>query len=289
MDFVIDGGIAQTEGGHRIEFWGAESSGKSLFSLYMIKKYQELEKTSGFINAEDSWDEEWAEILGVKSKDVLVSDAHTLEQAGECILKMIEIGIDLIIVDGITSLIPEHEADRSLDEPTQGVQARVNSALCRRLYPALKDKSTTIIFINQMREKLGGYGNPQIASGGRALRHFYHTRVKFTANMGDLIKEKVEGGGKNDVNVIGKQIILECIKNKKGKPHRKATVDFYFEGFLDNKTSLLYAGVRFGVIQKAGSYFSYKEIKEQGTKKFIEMVSNEVWNEITEELWTRIK
>lgn len=155
LDYVLDGGISLVEGGHRIEFYGAESSGKTTFALYLIKCYQDAGKTCLFVDGERSYDKEWAEILGIDNSKILVAKPESLEDAGHLIEQAVIEGIDLIVVDSIVSFEPKQEVERDLEEPTMALQARVNAVLTRKLYTALESKSTTFVFINQLREKVG--------------------------------------------------------------------------------------------------------------------------------------
>jgi len=210
LDYVLSGGIRQNNGGHRIEFFGAESSGKSTFALHIIKKYQELGKTCIYIDAEHSYDKIWAEKLGVNNDEVLIIEPESLEELGDLFGTLIP-EADLIIIDSIVGLIPEEEIDRNTNEPTMGLQARINALITRKCYKSLIGKKTTMIFINQLREKIGVmYGNPYTTGGGRALKHFYHTRIEFKTG------KPIEVGTGDKKERVGIEINMKCIKNKKG-------------------------------------------------------------------------
>jgi len=283
LDYVLGGGISQSKNGHRIEFFGSESSGKTTFTLYIIKRFQELNKTCVFIDAEKSFDQEWAETLGLDTKKLLIAEPESLEHAGTLMVTLIKEGIDLIIIDSIVSLCPEEEVEREINEPTMALQARINSLICRKLEENLGEKPITIIFINQLRDKVGGYGNPHTTSGGRALKHFCNTRIEFK------LDEPIDIGSNENKERIGYVIKLHGEKNKKGKPKRKATIDFYFTGKIDNTKSLFFNAVKFGIIKKSGAWFEYKDIREQGKEKLIEKITKEDWAIIEEELWKVIQ
>ncbi len=141
-----------------------------------------------------------------------------------------------------------------------------------------------MIFINQLREKIGVmYGNPYTTPGGRALKHFYNTRIQF--KTGTPIE--IGSGAKKDR--IGWEISMQTIKNKKGTPYRKAVVDFYFTGQVGHKKSLLFSAVKYGIIKRAGAYYSYGKVKEQGQEKFCDKLTDKQWEEIKKEIWQRIK
>lgn len=283
LDYVLSGGIYQGEGGHRIEFFGAESSGKTTFALHIIKKYQELGKTCVFLDAENSYDTTWAEIIGVDNDNLIVIHPTSLEEAGDIFTKLTP-EVDLIVIDSIVSLIPEEEIDRDTNQPTMALGARINALITRKLYKALVGKKTTLIFINQLREKVGQlYGNPHTTGGGRALKHFYHTRVEFRAG------KPIDIGSGDKKERIGVEINLHTVKNKKGKPHNRAIIDFFFDGKLDNKKSVFFSGLKYGVIELSGKTYTYKDKKAIGKEKAMEMLTNKDLEKIQEEIWKRIK
>ncbi len=169
LDYVLDGGISQDLGGHMIEFYGGESSGKSTVSLKIISQYQKLGKDCVYIDAENSYDPVYADILGVDNENILVLKPSTLEDAGDVLLELMG-EVDLIVIDSITALVPNSEVGRDLENKTMGAQASVNSVLCRKLNRVRNKTATSIIFINQLREKVGQmFGSPLTTSGGRCF------------------------------------------------------------------------------------------------------------------------
>jgi len=279
LDYVLGGGISTDEGGHRIEFFGAESSGKTTFALYVIKKYQQLGKACAFMDAEMAYDKDWGEQIGVDNQNLLIIQPDSLEEAGDLFVKIIP-QVDLLVIDSIVGLIPAGEAERETEKVQVALGARINSLITRKIYHAVASKPITLIFINQLREKVGVmYGNPYTTAGGHALKHMYNTRIEFRA--GKPIKEKEEK--------IGIEINMNCVKNKKGKPFHKAQVDFYLNSHLDNKKSLFYAGIRFGVIERSGNTYSFKDAKVVGQEAFMEEIKAETWDKIEGEIWERMK
>jgi len=280
LDYVLDRGIKLTKGGHKIEFYGRESSGKTTMALLVIKKFQELGKTCVYIEVE-SYDKEWGAKLGVNNKKLLIARPNTLEEAGELLLKLLP-SVDLIVVDSIVNLEPELETERDLNKPTQALQARVNSVLCRKINSAIAEYNTTLIFINQIREKLGVmYGNPETTPGGKALKHLYNTRIEFKS--GKFIEK---GTNENKIR-IGVELELYGKKNKLGTPQRKAIVDFYYTGNIDNKKSLFYAGVKYCIISLQGKTYTYKDFKAVGLDNFITTFTN--WKDLEKELHEKVK
>jgi len=279
LDYVIDGGISQCEGWHRLEFWGAESSGKTTFALMVIKKYQELGKTCVFIDVERSYDTVWGTILGIDNEKLIVIYPDTLEEFGDLLVELIP-QVDLIVVDSIVGLIPIAESERDTDSPQVASQARINSLITRKIYGAVGDLPVCFIFINQMRQKVGVmYGSPNTSSGGLALKHMYSTRVEFRA--GKPIKEGDEK--------VGIEIKLNCIKNKKGRPHRVAEVDFSLTGSLDNTKSLFYAALKYAVIERSGNTYTFDKVKAIGKDKFIAAMEEKDWTKLEKEIWKTIK
>lgn len=275
LDYCLDGGIAQCEGGHKIELFGRESSGKTTIAMKIVARYQELGKTCVWINAENSYDPDWAEINGIQNDKLLIVKPETLEQGGDLLVSLIP-KVDLIIIDSIIALIPTEELEGTLEDKHMASQAKINAPMCRKINQAYKDYKTTIIFINQIREKVGVmYGNPETTSGGRALKHLYDTRIEVRAGQPiEIDKEKV-----------GFEMHLKCVKNKKGRPQHQAVVDFYFTGSFDQKKSILFAGIKYGIISLEGKTYSYKDIKAVGKDAFMELMTDKIVKEIEEEIW----
>lgn len=279
LDYVLSGGIHVCEGGHRIEFFGAESSCKTTFALHIIKKFQQEGKICVFIDAENSYDKSWAEIIGVDNEKLIIVKPQSLEQAGDLFVRLIP-EVDLIVIDSIVSIIPEEESDRDTNQPTMGLTARVNALICKKIYEAIAKHKTTMIFINQLREKIGVmYGSPYTTGGGRAIKHMYNTRIEFKVGEPiDIDKERV-----------GAIIKLKCVKNKKGTPYRTAEIPFRFTGELDNKLAIFFAGVKYGIITRKGAYYEYEDVRTQGQEKFFEAMEEKKWKKIEQEIWKRIK
>ncbi len=283
LDYVLGKGIYVGDGGHRIEFFGAESSGKSTFALQVVKKYQELDKTCVYIDTEMSYDKAWAKTLGIDNDNLIIVNPNSLEEMGEVLTELVP-KVDLIIVDSIVGLSPEEEIERDINQPTMALGARINSLITRKIYKALIGVNTTLIFVNQQRKKIGiRYGNPNTTGGGMALKHFYHTRVEFRAG------KPIDVGSGEQKERIGIEINLHTVKNKKGVPHKKAIIDFYFDGTLDNKKTLFYSGIKYGIIELTGKTYTYGKKKAIGKEKAMIMLEDKDYKKIQKEIWTRIK
>lgn len=278
LDYVLSGGIADCVGGHRIEFFGPESSCKTTFALFVIAEYQRLGKTCIFIDGENSYDKEWAEIIGVDNDNLGIFNPDTLEECGDLLNDLVDNEVDLIVVDSIVSMIPGEEVERDTGEPTMALQARVLSRITRQLYQKLTTKTTSMIFINQLREKVGQlYGNPNTTGGGRALKHFYNTRIEFRPG------KPFDVGSGDKKERIGIEINLKAVKNKKGVPYKNAVCDFYFNGTLDNKKSIFFSAIKYGVIDLSGKTYSYGDFKVVGKDNFIKEFDK--WDEVYEKIW----
>lgn len=281
LDYVLDGGIAQCEGGHKIEFCGKESSGKTLMALKIISKFQSLNKNCIYLNVENSYDPTWAEIQGVDNTKLLTIKPTSLEEAGDLLIKLIP-KADLIVIDSIAALQPMEEADteKTFEDKHMASQAKVLSPICRAIQAVYKDYNCVIIFINQVREKVGiSYGNPEISPGGHALKHLYDSQLYFRPGQPIYVgtgdnKERIG----NEINIINK-------KNKKGKPFRQAIVDFYLTGNIDNIKSVFFSGLKYMIIKREGNTYSYKDLKAVGQDAFKELLKPEVVEELMAELW----
>lgn len=283
INYLLDGGIYQGEGGHRIELFGGEDTTKTTVTLLIIAQYQSLNKKCLFINAERTFDPTWSEILGVDTSKLYISEPDSLEQCGNILADSIS-KYDLIAMDSIPSLITNEELDNELEQKHMASQAKVYSPMTRKIYAAFKENNTTLIFINQLREKIGiMFGNPYNTPGGRAIKHMFHSRIEFKVG-----KTIVTGTDENK-EIIGKEILINCKKNKRGKPHRTASFNFYLNGHIDNNRSLLFAGIKYGLIDYNGKTYVYKNHKVVGQDNFLKQLTEQEWQKLEDELWERIK
>jgi recombination protein RecA len=279
FDYVLSGGIAQCEGGCKIELYGRESSGKTTLAMKVVAKFQELGKSCIWINAENNLDSLWAEMNGVDINKLLVTKPETLEGAGDMIIDLVG-KVDLIVIDSISMLIPAEELEGGLEDKSMASQAKVLSPFCRKLLQYYKDAKTTIIFINQMREKVGVmYGNPETTSGGRAIRHLYDIRVEVRKG------KPIEEGTGESKEVIGHEIQLKCTKNKKGRAYLQSIVDFFSIAKFDNRKSLIFAGLKYCVIKREGNTYTFKNISAVGQDKFIDKFDDKLLKELEDEIW----
>ena len=280
LDFVLDG-IKVCEGCHKIELYGNPSCGKTTFAKKIVAKYQKLGKICVWIVSE-SFHEDWAKKMGIDTDKLLKYHPDSVEDACEKLLAIAP-KVDLIVVDSVASLIPEAELQGTLSDKTRGAQAKAYSEFTRKLYNTMAKQTTTLIFINQIRIVMGKlYGNPEDTPCGKALKHMYDTRIEFKTG------KPIDQGVKEDKERIGIEIRLHGYKNKLGVAKRSAVVDFYFEnGYIDNKTSLLFAGLKYNVIDLEGKTYSFADKKIVGKKNFEEALTDKDWKKIETQIWER--
>lgn len=279
LDYVIDR-IKLIEGGHKIEFFGKESCGKTTFAKKVVAKFQELDKLCVWIVSE-SFHEDWARKMGVDTDKLLTYYPKSVEDGGNKILELIG-NVDLIVLDSVASLISEAELKGTLSDKTRGSQAKAYTEFTRRLYQKIAKHKTVLLFINQIRIDMRKvYGNPEDTPCGKALRHLYDTRVEFRTG------QPIDKGQGNKKVKLGTEIKLHGYKNKLGVAKRNAIVDFYFEdGRMDNNKTLLFAGIQYGVIEFSGKTYKFKDVKSVGKDNFIaEMDDNNLWDKVEKEIW----
>jgi len=234
-----------------VEIYGPESSGKTTLTLQVTAELQKLGGTCAFVDAEHALDPGYAEKLGVNVDDLLVSQPDTGEQALEITDMLVRSGaVDVIVVDSVAALTPKAEIEGEMGDTHVGLQARLMSQAMRKLTGAIFKSKTTVIFINQLREKIGVmFGNPETTSGGRALK-FYAT-VRLDVRRISAIKEKGE--------VLGNRTRVRVTKNKVAPPFRVAEFDIMYDEGISKAGDLLDMAAEVGVVEKRGSYYSYGE------------------------------
>jgi recombination protein RecA len=243
-------GVGGYPKGRIVEIYGPESSGKTTMALEAIAQVQKLGGRAAFIDAEHAIDPDYAKVLGVNIDDLILSQPDYGEQALEIVDMLAKSNaIDLIVVDSVAALVPKAELEGTFEDSSVGLQARLMSKALRKLAGLLSKSCCTVIFINQLREKVGVmYGNPETTTGGRALK-FYAT-IRIEIRRADQIKQ----GDK----YIGNVVSLKVVKNKVAPPYRSCKVDLIFGKGIDHDHELAQLAIDYGIIEKAGSWFSFK-------------------------------
>ena len=263
LDLALGGrGIPR---GRVAEIFGPESSGKTTLALHLIASAQTEGGVAAFIDAEHALDPSWARRLGVNLEDLLVSQPDTGEQALEiCELLVRSNAVDVIVVDSVAALIPRAEIEGEMGDSHVGLQARLMSQAMRKLTGAINRSKCVVVFINQIREKIGVmFGNPETTPGGRALKFYSSVRIDIRRT----------GTLKDGDTAIGNRVRAKVVKNKVAPPFRQAEFDIMFDEGISASGDLLDLAVECGVAQKSGAWFNFGDIRlgqgRENAKKFI--------------------
>ena len=243
-------GVGGFPRGRIIEIYGPESSGKTTLALQAIAECQKGGGKCAFIDAEHAIDPKYAKALGVDVDELILSQPDSGEQALEIAEVLIKSGaIDLIVIDSVAALVPQAELDGEMGDSNIGLHARLMSKAMRKLAGSMSANNCTAIFINQLREKVGVmFGNPEVTTGGRALK--FYASIRLEVRKSEAIK--------NGSEVVGNKVNVKCAKNKVAPPFKSCTVEIYYGEGISHLSEVVSLGVELGIIDKSGSWFSYK-------------------------------
>ena len=281
LDLALGGGIPR---GRIIEVYGPESGGKTTLALSLIAEIQKAGGIAGFIDAEHALDPTYAANIGVDINNLYVSQPDNGEQALEICDQFVRSGaMDIVVIDSVAALVPKSEIEGNMGDASVGVQARLMSKGLRKLTAAIAKSNCIVVFINQIREKIGVmFGNPETTTGGRALKFYASVRMEVRR------VETLKNGGE----ASGNRVRIKVVKNKVAPPFREAEIDIIFAEGISKAGDLLDVASQYDVIQKSGAWFAYNGEKigqgRENAKKFLES-NPDIYDEIYEKTSNEIE
>lgn len=250
LDLALGGGLPQ---GRIIEIYGPESSGKTTLALHAVAEVQKSGGVAAFVDAEHALDPEYAARIGIDLDSLLISQPDTGEQALEITETLVRSqAVDIIVVDSVAALVPRAEIEGEMGDAHVGLQARLMSQALRKLTGVISKSKTTVVFLNQLRLKIGVmFGNPETTAGGQALKYYASVRMDIRGT------EQIKDGDQS----IGKHVKVKVVKNKVAPPFRVAEFDIMFNEGISVAGDVLDLAVKYNLVQKAGAWYSYQDEK----------------------------
>ena len=258
-------GVGGIPRGRITEIFGPEASGKTTLGLHAIAEAQKLGGTAAYIDVEHALDPSYAKRLGVNVDDMLISQPDTGEQALEITEALVRsAAVDIIVIDSVAALVPQAEIEGQIGDAHVALQARLMSQALRKLAAAIGRTGTAVVFINQLREKVGIiFGNPEVTPGGRALK--FYSSVRIDLRRMDTIKQGDEA--------VGNHVKARVVKNKVAPPFRSAEFDIMFDHGISREGNLIDLGAELGLVSKSGAFFSYGDVRlgqgRENAKQFL--------------------
>ena len=244
-------GVGGVPKGRITEIYGPEASGKTTLAQHIIAEAQKRGEVAAYIDVEHALDRAYAANCGVKTEDLYISQPDTGEQALEITEALVRGGVDIIVVDSVAALVPQAEIEGEMGDAHVGLQARLMSQALRKLAAAISKSNTVVIFINQLREKVGiVYGNPEVTPGGRALK--FYSSVRIDLRRTETIMQSGEA--------VGNHVKAKIVKNKVAPPFKSAEFDIMFSHGISKEGDIIDLGVQQGFVSKAGSFYSYGDL-----------------------------
>ncbi|NEX13025.1 recombinase RecA [Prosthecochloris sp. ZM] len=274
LDFAL--GVGGFPKGRVVEIYGPESSGKTTLALHAIAEAQKLGGVAAMVDAEHAFDQAYARRLGVDINALLVSQPESGEQALSIVETLVRSGaVDIVVVDSVAALVPQAELEGEMGDSVMGLQARLMSQALRKLTGAISKSSSVAVFINQLRDKIGVvYGNPETTTGGKALKFYSSVRLEIrkTAQI------------KDGVDIIGNRTKVKVVKNKVAPPFKTVEFDILYGEGISVMGELIDLAVEFGIVKKAGAWFSYESEKLGQGREAVKKAFRE-----DQELYSRIQ